>query len=594
VVGMVTAASAATPSLTRVSESPDGTLSGGGSVGPGTRMAVSDNGRYVAFESSSSLDSGDTNKVNDVYLKDMQTGTLTRVSVSTGKALANSSSGGDTVDISNDGRYVLFSSNASNLVTGDTNANGDLFMYDRQTGNTERILRSDGLQSISFARQGSLSGNGRYVAFSGRGYDGASGSNDAGTFVWDRTTKMTERLTDGPNFTGVSETQFAAISDDGRYVAFVTSEFNHDGDVILFDRNADTWEVANPRIGGAAPVGAQVGVSISGNGRFVAFGSSATNYVSGDTANTNDVFVYDSNPNSLERIPANKNANRPYPALSDDGRYVTFTDWTDLYGAANGRADVIFYDRQTDQAQILSLNSDGSPADRNSGSFSKGAINGDARFVAFSSQWNFDTESPAATNVWLTDREGITAPPGECNRFSDVDSSNVFISSICWLAAQGITLGCNPPANTKFCPKDKVTRGQMAAFLVRALGYSDNGGGNLFIDDDDSIFESAIDKLGTAGVTKGCNPPANTEFCPKDNVTRGQMAAFLVRALGYSDNGGGNLFIDDNDSVFEGAIDRLGTARVTLGCNPPANTKFCPKDSVTREQMAAFLKRALG
>jgi hypothetical protein len=71
----------------------------------------------------------------------------------------------------------------------------------------------------------------------------------------------------------------------------------------------------------------------------------------------------------------------------------------------------------------------------------------------------------------------------------------------------------------------------MAAFLVRALGYTDNGGGNLFIDDDDSIFEGDIDRLGTARVTKGCNPPTNDRYCPRGNVTRGQMAAFLHRAL---------------------------------------------------------------
>ncbi len=72
----------------------------------------------------------------------------------------------------------------------------------------------------------------------------------------------------------------------------------------------------------------------------------------------------------------------------------------------------------------------------------------------------------------------------------------------------------------------------MAAFLVRALGYTDDGGGDLFTDDDGSVFEGDIDRLGTAGVTRGCNPPANTRFCPGSNVTRGQMAAFLHRALG--------------------------------------------------------------
>ena len=86
--------------------------------------------------------------------------------------------------------------------------------------------------------------------------------------------------------------------------------------------------------------------------------------------------------------------------------------------------------------------------------------------------------------------------------------------------------------NDRFCPEQTVTRGQMAAFLVRAMGYVDDGGGNRFVDDDGSVFESAIDKLATAGVTQGCNPPANDRFCPDDNVIRGQMAAFLNRALG--------------------------------------------------------------
>lgn len=85
--------------------------------------------------------------------------------------------------------------------------------------------------------------------------------------------------------------------------------------------------------------------------------------------------------------------------------------------------------------------------------------------------------------------------------------------------------------NDAFCPERKVTREQMAAFLVRAFSYTDDGGGDLFSDDDQSTFEADIDKLATAGVTKGCNPPVNDEFCPTVNVTRGQMAAFLHRAL---------------------------------------------------------------
>lgn len=72
----------------------------------------------------------------------------------------------------------------------------------------------------------------------------------------------------------------------------------------------------------------------------------------------------------------------------------------------------------------------------------------------------------------------------------------------------------------------------MAAFLVRALGYVGDGGGDLFVDDDGSVFEGDIDRLATVGVTKGCNPPVNNKFCPNDFVTKSQMAAFLHRALG--------------------------------------------------------------
>jgi len=173
--------------------------------------------------------------------------------------------------------------------------------------------------------------------------------------------------------------------------------------------------------------------------------------------------------------------------------------------------------------------------------------------------------------------------------FDDVADS-VFLDDILWLADGGITKGCS---DTSFCPTDNVTRGQMAAFLVRALGLTDDGGGNTFTDDDGNVFEEDIAKLAAAGITKGCNPPDNTKFCPNAPVTREQMAAFLVRALGLTDDGGGNTFIDDDFSVFEQDIARLAAAGITKGCNPPDNTKFCPTTPVSRQQMAAFLNRAI-
>lgn len=196
--------------------------------------------------------------------------------------------------------------------------------------------------------------------------------------------------------------------------------------------------------------------------------------------------------------------------------------------------------------------------------------------------------------AWSGYSSTFTPTAAPVDTFTDDDAS-IFEADIEWLAAEGITRGCNPPVNDLFCPDDPVTRGQMAAFLHRALdGVLVPGAPVTFNDDDGSVFEADIEWLGAVGVTRGCNPPTNDNFCPDDNVTRGQMAAFLVRALGLTDDGGGNLFTDDDGSIFESDIDKLATAGITLGCNPPANDNFCPDTNVTRGQMAAFLHRALG
>jgi parallel beta-helix repeat protein len=180
-------------------------------------------------------------------------------------------------------------------------------------------------------------------------------------------------------------------------------------------------------------------------------------------------------------------------------------------------------------------------------------------------------------------------PPG--GTFVDDDGS-VHEGYIEAIAAAGITRGCNPTGD-RYCPDETVTRGQMAAFLVRALGLTSTGGRDWFTDDDGSVFEGDINKLAAAGVTAGCNPPSNDRFCPDSQVSRGQMAAFLSRAykLGSS---GGDRFVDDDGSQFEGVIEAIAAAGITVGCNPPTNTRYCPDDPVRRDAMASFIGRAEG
>ncbi len=183
------------------------------------------------------------------------------------------------------------------------------------------------------------------------------------------------------------------------------------------------------------------------------------------------------------------------------------------------------------------------------------------------------------------------APTDPGGSFTDDDGS-VHEGSIEAIAAEGITLGCNPPANTRFCPDDPVSRGQMAAFLNRALDLPPGAAGR-FVDLGATPFAADIASLAEAGITKGCNPPDNDRFCPETSVTRGQMAAFLTRAFDWPADTS-DRFIDDDASMFQDAIDTLAAAGVTLGCNPPENDRFCPEASVTRGEMATFLTRALG
>ncbi|HUG08104.1 MAG TPA: SpoIID/LytB domain-containing protein [Acidimicrobiia bacterium] len=180
----------------------------------------------------------------------------------------------------------------------------------------------------------------------------------------------------------------------------------------------------------------------------------------------------------------------------------------------------------------------------------------------------------------------VLAPPA----FIDI-IGNTFEKDIEWLAFEGITKGCNPPDNTLFCPHDSVTRGQMAAFIKRFLNLPP-ATKDHFVDDNGNTFENDINRLAEAGITKGCNPPADDRFCPDDLVSREQMAAFLVRALELTANTHQGFDDVSSSNTFYNDIAKLATAGITEGCNPPANTSFCPGDFVTRGQMAAFLHRA--
>ena len=165
--------------------------------------------------------------------------------------------------------------------------------------------------------------------------------------------------------------------------------------------------------------------------------------------------------------------------------------------------------------------------------------------------------------------------------FRDIGGSG-FLGDIAWLYSQAITNGCAPGL---FCPGLMVSRAEMASFLARAL-ILPPATADHFWDDEEPVHQDAINRVADAGITLGCG---QGRYCPNDPVTRAEMASFLSRALKLPSSTVDH-FWDDNGSIHEADINRVADARITLGC---AAGEYCPGATTTREQMAAFLHRAL-
>ncbi|HEX7225323.1 MAG TPA: glycosyl hydrolase family 18 protein [Candidatus Limnocylindria bacterium] len=166
--------------------------------------------------------------------------------------------------------------------------------------------------------------------------------------------------------------------------------------------------------------------------------------------------------------------------------------------------------------------------------------------------------------------------------FSDIEDAALW-QHIVWLAEEGIATGCG---DGRFCPYDDVRRDEMAAFLARGFELPGTSVDH-FTDDDGLTLELSINRIAEAGITVGCT---STRYCPARSVKREEMASYLVRALGLPP-ATQDWFSDDDGETHEDANNRVAEAGIASGC---AAGRFCPDAFVTREQMAAFLHRALG
>lgn len=402
----VSAAVAPTARTERLSVGPCGVQGNASSTTP----VISGNGRFVAFTSdASSLVSGDTNGVRDVFVRDEQTHRTQRVSVSSSGAQANGASSPAGLDlvggpaISWDGRYVAFASAASNLVRGDTNGKEDVFVRDLKTHRTQRVsVSSRGTQANGDSLQPSISADGRYVAFvsAATNLGGAATHGMMNIFIRDlrrHTTRLVSVSAAGAAGNGPAFRP--SISADGRLVAFesfatnlVAGDTNGMIDVFVTDMRTHRTRLVSVSSTGARGNGGSytgVGLSISLNDRLIVFYSLASNLVPGDTNASFDVFLRDLSDNRTVRVShsssgAQGDSDSFLPSISANGRFIAFeSSATNLVAGDNdGTDDVFITDRSQHVTLRLRQTSGGTLAP---GSYEHPDLSADGRFVTFAS-----------------------------------------------------------------------------------------------------------------------------------------------------------------------------------------------------------------
>ncbi|MFI5837152.1 TolB family protein [Micromonospora sp. NPDC051300] len=347
------------PATTRISVSSDRAQANERS----SSSSSSRTGRWVSFASrASNLVPGDTNGVVDVFVRDRVAATIVRVSVPAGGGQGN---GDSTVpSISQDGRYVAFSSFASNLVPGDTNGFPDLFVRDLLRGTTSRVSvpatggQDNGPSGFSSS---TISGDGRWVIFESTASNLVPGdTNDApDVFLRDLRRAVTSRVSvssTGAQGYGVSSDP--AISADGRYAAFsswssnlVPGDTNGVDDVFVRDLAAGVTRRVSVAAGGVQANRGSSQPAISGDGRRVAFVSGSTNLVPGDTNGTEDVFLTRWSTGTTTRLSvsaegAQADSFSNDPSIDHRGRYVSFTSYASnlVPGDTNDMLDVFVAD----------------------------------------------------------------------------------------------------------------------------------------------------------------------------------------------------------------------------------------------------------
>lgn len=366
--------------------------------------SISADGRFVAFSSvANNLIANDTNGFSDIFVRDNVTMQTSRISVSSSGLQGNGDS--DYPSMSADGRFVSFASKASNLVSNDTNASWDVFIHELATQQTTRVSVSTNGEGGNWdSLLSSISADGRFVAFESRADNLVPGAGSRwDILVRDRMTNQTIRVSVPTGTDNWGGGNAPAISADGRFVAFESdSDYLSLGDrnnglwdILVRDLKNSTYTLVSKSSTGAQTNGDSLNPSISADGRFIVYGSRASNLVSNDTNGGSDAFVYDQVKQLTTRVSISSTGVQsnstsitpPNPKISADGRFVTFSsDASNLVvGDINSRNDIFIRDLEkplTTRASVSNVGLEGN------GTSIQPSISADGRFAIFTSASN--------------------------------------------------------------------------------------------------------------------------------------------------------------------------------------------------------------
>jgi Tol biopolymer transport system component len=379
ILALQTLASARQETTVRVSEA----LGGGDANANSSWPSMSADGRFVAFSSwASNLVPHDTNDSSDLFVRDLQTGTTTRVSVSSTGTQANGSS--FTPAISADGGVVAFRSDATNLVTGDTGGHTDVFVHYMSSGMTQRVSQKpSGVGANGDSSEPAMSADGKKVAFSSDATNLVSVQvNTTGIccdiYVHDLATghnQLGDPMQDG---NGASDSFAPVLSANGRYLAFASwgcgivrgVECLDQSNVYRRDMKTGAMTLVTRAYTGAVGLGCGANPAISADGTKVAFISDGHDLVRGDTNSAYDVFVRDLTTGITQRVSvtskgAQTNGGSGRITMSADGSLIAFQSdaWNIVPNDTNEVQDIFVHDMRTGKTARVSVSSSGGEAD---------------------------------------------------------------------------------------------------------------------------------------------------------------------------------------------------------------------------------------